>query len=213
MDDIRKDGQPADYTWLWHIPAGMRFQCGAGRWTAVPRRVSGTVLTTEPGKPKGGARFTFTVPADGCYRLAGLTRAGGEEIGKSDSFFVTVNGGKRGTWDLRNAKSFGWEFFAPSEAGSTNLFGLKAGETFRVELHAREAQAQLGRLALVPAQAALPSAPDEDPAAGVTLAADDARLLDPPLVRQPIQPEARPGARLTVFPVTTMRAWQRTAGS
>ena len=203
MDDIRKDGRPADYTWLWHIPAGRRFECGADRWTSVPLRVSGSMLTTEAGRPKGGARFTFKVPADGRYRLAGLTRAGGEDSGKSDSFFVSVNGGQRAMWDLQNGKGFGWEFFASAEAGATNGFACKAGEALRVELYAREAQAQLSRLALVPAEAALAVAPDETPAGGVALAADDAQLLDPPLVRQPIPAEARAAAWLTVFPVAT----------
>ena len=203
MDDIRKDGKPADYTWLWHIPAGMRFQCGTDRWASVPMRVSGSMLTTAAGRPQGGARFTFAAPADGRYRLAGLTRAGGEDSGKSDSFFVSVNGGPRATWDLQNGKTFGWEFFVPSEAGATNLFALKAGESVRVELTAREAQSQLSRLALVPEGSLPVTAPDENPAAGVSLTADDAQLLDPPLLKQPITEVAKSDARLVVFPVTT----------
>jgi hypothetical protein len=56
----------------------------------------------------------------------------------------------------------------------------------------------------MPYGAALPSAPDENPESGVTLAADDAALLTPPFLRQTIAAGApTEGARLTVFPVTT----------
>ncbi len=203
MDDIRKDGKPADYTWLWHIPAGMRFKAAAGSWSAVPMQLSGSVLTTASGRPRGGARFTFTVPAEGRYLLAGLTRAGGEDEGKSDSFFVSINGGKRATWNLQSGKNFGWEVFVPGEADVTNLLALKAGETVRVELAAREAEAQLSKLALILAGTDVTLAPDGQPAGGVTLTADEAELMDPPLLRQPIPRMAQRDARLTVFPVTT----------
>ena len=203
MDDIRKDGKPADYTWLWHIPAGMRFKAAAGSWSAVPMQLSGSVLTTASGRPQGGARFTLTAPAEGRYLLAGLTRAGGEDEGKSDSFFVSLNGGKRATWNLQSGKNFGWEAFVPGEAGVTNLLALKAGETVRVEITAREAEAQLSKLALVLAGTDVTLAPDGQPAGGVTLTADEAELMDPPLLRQPIPRMAQHDARLAVFPVTT----------
>jgi hypothetical protein len=207
MDDIRKDGNPADYTWLWHIPAEMRFHYGSDRWTSVPVSLEGTMLTTAPGRTQGGARFTFKAPADGTYALAGLTRAGGEDRGKSDSFFVGVNGGRRETWHLQSGTAFGWERVAcPS-----NSLTLKKGETVRVELVAREPEAQLAKLALVPISGgvggapAMP-APDEQPAGAIVLTADDAELLSPPFLRHSIQPRAgtpTASGRLTVFPVTT----------
>ena len=203
MDDIRKDGKPAAYTWLWHIPAGMRFQTGDGRWSSGAMRLAGTMLTTAAGRPQGGARFAFTAPSEGRYALAGLTRAGGDDLGKSDSFFVSVNGGKRAVWNLQSGKNFAWGPFMPSEAGVTNLIALKAGETVRVDLTAREAQAQLSKLALVPENTALALAPDEQPDRGVTRTADEAVLLDTPLLRLPMMEMARNDARLTVFPVTT----------
>ena len=203
MDDIRKDGQPADYTWLWHIPASMRFRCGADRWTASALRLSGTMLTTAPGHAVGGAHFTFTAPAAGRYRLAGLVRAGGDDIGKSDSFHVRINNGRRIDWGFHSGRHFGWEPIANPESGDTNLLALAAGETVRVEVTAREPEAQLARLALVPADASLNTAPDAAPAGAAALAADDAELMNPPLLRQPIPAETRADARLTVFPVTT----------
>jgi len=203
MDDVRKDGKPAAYTWLWHIPAGMRFRCAADRWASAPVRLTGTMLTTAAGRPQGSARFTFTVPAEGRYMLAGLTRAGGEDVGKSDSFFVSVNGGKRAAWHLQSGKNFGWEPFLEAEAGPTNLFALKAGETVRVDLAAREAEAQLSKLALVPENTPLLVAPDEQPAGGVTHTADAAELLNPPLLRLPVAETSKGDGRLTVFPVTT----------
>jgi len=203
MDDIRKDGQPAAYTWLWHVPSGMRFQGGADRWAAVPFRLTGTMLTSAPGRAQGGARFIFKAPADGRYLLAGLTCAGGEDESKSDSFFVSINGGPRATWNLQSGKRFGWEPFLPGEPGVTNRLTLRAGESVRVDLMAREPDAQLGKLALVPENAALTLAPDEQPAAGVVLAADEAVLLEPPLARRPIAEKASGVGRLTVFPVNT----------
>ena len=203
MDDIRKDGQPADYTWLWHIPNGQRFQCSADRWSTVPLRLTGSMLTTTAGKAQGSARFTFTAPSNGVYTLTGLVRAGGADIGKSDSFWISVNGGKRLLWALRGTRSFGWEPFTPQEAGVTNTYALHAGETFNVHLSAREPEAQLSKLALVPQSSASPDAPDENPAGGATLTADDAQMLSPPFLKQRIPASTPVDARLTVFPATT----------
>ncbi len=203
MDDLRKDGQPADYTWLWHIPSELRFLCSADRWATVPTRLTGSLLTTAPGHPQGSARFTFTAPANGTYTLAGLVRAGGPEAGKSDSFWISVNSGKRLLWNLSGRRNFGWEAFAPQAAGSTNTFTLKAGDSLKVNLSAREPEAQLCKLALLPAGAELPAAPDMNPADGLTLTADDAQPLNPPLLKQLLPPGAPVSAGLTVFPVTT----------
>lgn len=203
MDDIRKDAAPADYTWLWHIPASMRFTASADRWTAAPFRPQGQMLTTAPGRARGGARFTFTAPADGTYALAGLTRAGGEDPGKSDSFWLSLDGGKRMEWHLRATRHFAWDRFQPSEAALSNGIPLKAGQALRVDLHAREPEAQLGALALLPHGGVLPPAPDAAPERGVSLPAARAQLLDPPLLLQPFPEAETPDARLTVFPVTT----------
>jgi hypothetical protein len=205
MDDIRKDGTPADYTWLWHIPAGMRFRCEADRWTAAPLRVRGTVLTTAPGRPQGGASFTFTAPVEGRYWLAGLVRAGGADTGKSDSFGICLNGGKRQTWDLRATDTFGWTLFIPRETGETNGVPLRAGEPLRVDLYAREPEAQISKLALVQLGTSLSVPPDECPSNSLIQTADHAVFLNPPLLRQPIPltQDDTPRATLTVFPVTT----------
>jgi len=203
MDDLRKDGKPADYTWLWHIPAGMRFEAGDGCWSAVPMRLSGSLLTSASGRPQGGARFTFTVPEEGRYMLAGLTRAGGENAGKSDSFFVSINGGRRMTWNLQSGKNFNWETFVADGTGVPHVMTFKAGETVRVDLFAREAESQLSKLTLVPENKPPVIAPDELPVGGVTLSADTAELLNPPLLRHPIEESVKSDARLTVFPVTT----------
>ena len=203
MDDLRKDGQPADYTWLWHIPKDLRFECFADRWTTIPVRLTGSLLTSAPGHPQGSARFSFTAPVNGSYRLAGLTHAGGPDTGKSDSFWISVNSGKRLLWDLSGRRTFGWETVDTHEAGSTNVFSLKAGESLKVDLSAREAEAQFFKLALLPLGAELPAAPDLNPEGGITLTADDAQLLTPPLLKQPIPAGTAACAGLTVFPVTT----------
>lgn len=203
MDDIRKNGQPADYTWLWHIPAEMRFRYGSDRWTSVPMRIEGAVLTTDAGRPQGGARFVFKAPAVGRYVLAGLTRAAGEDSGKSDSFFIRVNDGRRITWDLHRGRHFGWDPVIARETGETNALSLQAGEAVRVDVTAREAEAQLVKLALVPAGGLLAIAPDEQPAKAVVLTAGDAELLKPPLLLKSLASERTRDARMTVFPVTT----------
>ena len=200
MDDIRKDGQPTDYTWLWHIPANMRLRHRADRWESVPVSIVETVLTTAPDRPQGGARFTLRAPADGRYALAALTRAGGADRGKSDSFHISVNGGRRETWHMQSGAAFGWERIACF----SNSLSLKKGEAVRVDLTAREPEAQLAKLALIPdtTDAASLPPPDELPAGAVTLTAAAAELLNPPLLLQPAPQPASLG-RLTVFPVTT----------
>ncbi len=204
MDDLRKDGAPAAYTWLWHIPSSMRFASAADRWTAAPLRLDGTLLTSAPGRAAGGARFTLTAPADGLFDLAGLVRAGGEEPGKSDSFWVTLDGRRRQEWHLGAGRRLAWSRFAPSLPELTNGIPLKAGQALRVDLHVREPEAQLARLALLPRAAPLPVAADAAPADGAaSLPAGRATLLDPPLLARPIPAPDAPDARLTVFPVTT----------
>ncbi len=203
MDDLRKDGRPADYTWLWHIPANMRFTCEDDRWTSLPLSFKGSVLTSAKDRPHGGARFTFQAPTAGRYRLTGLVRAAGEAVDKSDSFWISINGGRRAAWDLACGKHFAWAFVTARASNETNGLALRAGETVRVELTAREAEAQLARLALVPADAPLTLAPDERPIGGTVLSADDADLSNPPLLRQSLASETTRDARLTVFPVTT----------
>jgi len=196
-DDIAKNEAEHQYTWQWHIPATMRFETGGKVWTASPKPWDLPVLTSTPDKPCGSATFRFTVPQAGRYILYGLVRAGGPEIGKSDSFFVSLDGGERLTWDLPVGANLGW---APvQERGETGprVLDLAGGE-HTVLLAFREAQAEFAGWLLLPEGADPPVEPSL-PNGAITL--DAAVMGDLPFIRREAGAITGPTACLDVFPL------------
>lgn len=198
-DDIVQDAAEHDYTWQWHIPAAMAFETAAVPWRAVPMRSTLPALASPVDGP-ASAQFRFTLAAAGPYRLAGLVRAGGEDLGKSDSFFVQVDGGPQITWDLHSGDSFAWALVQDRAAAAPEVFALAAGEHV-ITLSKREPQAELARLLVLPENAVLPQAPAATPAGAVGLTANDAVMGTPPFVVIPPGRSAAPAVTLEVFPV------------
>lgn len=199
-DDIVKDDQQRAYTWQWHIPASMGFDIGEGAWTAVPRARGHDVLTTPAQNAAGRATFSFTAPEAGRYVMWGLVRAGGPEIGKSDSFFVTVNGGDRILWDLKTGSNMAWDVLRDREDPGPRVFDLAAGE-HAILVEGREPQAELARWLILPADAEPPLDPDETPAGAIALSAQDAVMGEPAFLLRPADEVIGPEATMDVFPV------------
>jgi hypothetical protein len=214
MDDIIKDDQEHDYTWQWHIPADMAFTTDSVPWRAAPMPIQFDVLTS--GETGGGAAdFTFTVTKAGDYQVAGLVRAGGKDAGKSDSFFVTVDGGKMLTWDLQTGPNLGWDWVMDRGMDSASVFHFEPG-THVVHLSRREPEAELAKLALLPAGAKVPLSPMEDPAGGTVCTIADAKMGQTPFQVQRAGTVSGPNASLEVFPVrpaasTVTTAWFETS--
>ena len=214
MDDIAKDGKERDYTWQWHIPSNMDFRTDATPWRAVPQTTPFATLTTAQ-EGGGDASFDFPVAKAGAYRLAGLTRAGGRDLGKSDSFFVSLDGGPRLTWDIPGAANLSWSWVQDRGADQPAAFDLQAGQAV-VWLGKREPEAELAKLALVPADGDLPASPLEDPAGAVVRTVADARMGDVPFRIVPAGVATGPDVALDVHPVrpvggTVSTAWYETS--
>ncbi len=210
MDDIRKDGQQADYSWLWHIPANRKFLKLADRWLCVP--LSGKsieVLTTPPEQNNGSARFSFIVGQSGVYRLGGLVRAGSEPAAKSDSFFVSINGSRNISWHLLCRDEFLWTGFMPDEAPEYHRLDLAAGDKLEIVISTREKGAELAQLALMPVTDAAAAGGYQEETFIVQSAAQ-AELLKAPLIRKTVELNHSTGS-LAVFPVTTSAEHCRTA--
>ena len=118
------------------------------------------------------------MPEAGSYNLYGLVRAGGIEIGKSDSFFVSVDDGDEMTWDTKTGPSLAWDpVLARGEQGP-RAFELAAGE-HSIRLGHREPDAEWSRWLLVPAGADAPLDPDAAPEGSIALSVGDATMGEP----------------------------------
>jgi len=200
FDDIAKDQEEHAYTWQWHIPPSMRFELGEGLWSAVPWSPVEEVLSSSPEGPAGSATFPFSVAKAGRYVLYGLVRAAGPALGKSDSFFVTVDDGERLLWDLKTGGQLSWDAVMNRGDAEPRVFELAAGEhTIRLEV--RERQAELGRWLILPEGAEPPLDPTATPEGAVRLDLDDAVMDEPGLERRSAKKTTAPEATLDVFPV------------
>lgn len=208
-DDIVKDAREHDYTWLWHIPAQMKFGLADGVWTASPRPRSHDVLTSPPTGPAGSAVFKFNIPTAGRYVVYGLARAGGPEQGKSDSFFVSMDGGDRLCWDLQSGAHLSWGAVTHRGEPTPRIFELAEGPHV-LRLEVRERQAELARWLVMPAEAASPLDPDGTPDGAVALSLADAVIEKPGLERRREGEVVGPDAFMDVFPVNPPRGEAKT---
>lgn len=199
-DSLDQDGQPHDYTWQWHIPGTLGFDTAQVPWVASPRKPRFGVVTTAEGAPAGAAVWRVTVPA-GRYRLYGLGAAGGVELGKSDSFFVQIDGGPKLTWDLPGAPDLAWSQVLDRGDPGDRVFDLSAGE-HTITLSAREPQAEFGRWALVPDGGPVPHDPDGDPPGAILLELAAAQPGTPAFLSRP---PGQPRGPLTSLEVTPVR--------
>jgi len=199
-DDIVKDDREHAYTWQWHIPPAMRFEVTREVWSALPKPSDCPVLTSTPEKPGGSATFRFSVPNAGRYVLYGLVRAGGPEQGKSDSFFVSVDGGERLLWDLVAGPNLTWDAVLARGEQTARVFELATGE-HTIRLDYREPQAEFAGWLIVPEGTAAPTEPTLASRLGLVIGVEQAALGDPPFVRREAGTITGPPASVDVFPV------------
>lgn len=152
FDDFQMaDGEQHDFTWQLHTSADFDFDTTQKPWVIRQKQNDFQVLTSakeeRPGAAHGRAFFTLTAPKDGKFALVGVTRCGGEIRDKSDSFFVKVNDGPTLTWDLIPSGAFAFCRVSDRVTGDV-ILDLKAGETVRVTLWAREPEAEIAFLGL-----------------------------------------------------------------
>lgn len=149
LDDIRKDAQPHEYTWLMHTPDEMRIDLLKDGAILSPASSAPQCFIHTPAdaKGRGEGSWTLQLPAAGEYTLWGRVRATGADLGKTDSFLVQVDGGKPIDWHMPTVGSWTWGKVTSGVPQQSATFPLQPGE-HTIRVLTREAGAQLERLAI-----------------------------------------------------------------
>lgn len=203
FDDIEKnDDENHDFTWQWHYPTYLEVDySNPKQWIGSVSTRRTKVLTTAAGKSSAKATFTFTVPADGDYKLFGLTAAFGSVSHKSDSFSLAIGADRIDAWDIAPTNTLTWSAVKERGEAMPRKFTLKAGESFAVELRGREPQAALAKLMLLPYDVEDPLIPIAEPAGAIYYTADEAVMGEPPFLLETFNPGIDSPASISVYPV------------
>ncbi|MHB8993625.1 MAG: heparinase II/III domain-containing protein [Armatimonadota bacterium] len=204
LDDIQKDAQPHDYTWLMHLPDDMRVELTEDGATLSPGSAAAQCFVETPADAtgRGETAWTFDLPQAGDYTLWGRVRATGKELGKTDSFLIQVDDQKPVDWHMPTVGTWTWGKIASGVPQQALSFRLPAGP-HTVRVMTREAGAQLERLAIT-------SYPDLKPPfsaeAGDLVLLPETASIKPPmaLVRTPADPAA-PRLRLWLTAAAPLR--------
>ncbi len=178
LDDIVKDDDPHDYTWLLHTAANTEIETGEGRAVLHPNASSGGAYVETPPEAagQGSCTWRFTTRQDGEYTLWAGVRAAGPEPGKSDSFFVQVDDGRQIAWHAPGGREWRWGKVTDGVPPVEVPLALTAGEHV-LRFLTREPGAQVDRLALTMAPDAAPPFTD-DPWA-ILLEAEEGEVAAP----------------------------------
>ena len=151
LDDFAVDDQPHTYEWLLHTSSSNRIEPGARGATLRPSDASGTGYITTPAGTKDGGicELSFDVREAGIYSVWARVRAGGDMRAKSDSFFVTVDGGERIAWHMGSGTAWNWSRVAAGVPSETRSFELTPGRHI-LRFETRERQAHLDAIAVIP---------------------------------------------------------------
>jgi hypothetical protein len=157
FDDIRKDDQPHEYTWLLHTDAHNEVTVAADGATVTPETTSGGAYVETPSEAAGPGvcEWPFQIATAGEFVLWARVRAGGPEAAKSDSFFVQVDDGKPVEWHMPGTHSWEWGRVANGVGQTAVSFALVPGE-HRLRFLTRESGAQVNAVVLDAATAAAP---------------------------------------------------------
>ena len=132
------------------------------------------MLTTDDKMDDATATFTFTAPADGDYKLLGLTAALGASVGQSDSFFYRINDDQPEIWDITPTMHFSWSEIKTRGEQLPRKVHLKSNEKITVHLHKRETGAALAKMALLSSNSLIEASPDQIFSNGVVQNISDA---------------------------------------
>ncbi|MCE5239223.1 heparinase II/III-family protein [bacterium] len=148
-DDIRKDAASHEYTWLLHLPADMRVETQPDGAVITPGSAFAHSYIETPlqAEGRGAAAWTFEAPEAGDYVLWARVRATGEELGKSDSFFVQMDEGQPTDWHMPGGQEWTWGKVAAGVAQQPLSYRLTAGR-HTLRFLTRETGAQVSEAAL-----------------------------------------------------------------
>lgn len=206
LDDIRRDDEMHEYTWMMHAPGHMLVETGEDGATLTPESALPTtfVETPEAATDRGDCVWAFEVDTAGEYVIWGRVRAAGEVIQQSDSFFVQVDDGPRMDWHMPGRRGWTWGRVTAGVPQQPVSVRLEPG-AHTLLFGTRETGAQLERVFITAdLDASPPFGPDHQ---GVTLLPEDAAITGPMrLVREEPDPDA-PRMRLWLNAVGPVR-WE-----
>jgi hypothetical protein len=200
LDDIRKDDQVREYTWMMHTPAAMQIRFpdeGQAQLLPDSARLVTWVETPADAAGRGSAIWTFSVTEPGEYEFWGRARAAGAVTAQSDSFFVQVNDHPRFDWHSPSRRDWTWGPIGAGVGSEPVRYHLEPGE-HTLRFFTREPAAQLERVTITAAntdqQPPFVQSPDH-----LRLLAEDARLTSPMQLvrREPASDAPRMSLHLT----------------
>ena len=152
LDDIRKDTSNHVYTWqLLSDPDVDVLIDDVQDGKIILEPMAHYIDTTDDGGGTGEVTWQVSITTPGNYYLWGRSRAAGEQLSGSDSFYVQVDNGGTVDWHFTYDKYYPekWRWFRITDGAEKNevVYNLDAGiHTIRVTT--REAGAQLSRMVL-----------------------------------------------------------------
>ncbi|MCK5802718.1 MAG: heparinase II/III family protein [Lentisphaeria bacterium] len=154
LDDFAVDDQPHTYDWLLHTSSTNRIEFSKRGATLRPCGPSGTghLTTPEEAEGDGACKLSFEIREAGVYSVWARVRAGGHERAKSDSFFVSMDGGERIGWHMGSGAAWHWSRVADGVPSTPRSFDLTPGRHV-LRFETRERQAHLDVVAVIPGEA------------------------------------------------------------
>ncbi|MCE0499653.1 MAG: heparinase II/III family protein [Methylacidiphilales bacterium] len=211
FDDVKKDGNAHDYTWLLHAKYGKTFERVGNAIQVVPSQATSETAVVRPFTnkeawsdtgPAQAAKWqaTLQVPTAGKYQVWGLTGTADPESQKSNSFFLQINHGKMGFSGGPIADHFTWGTYTQlplmwvplnDNKGAVHVPPLEfpAGPV-QLELSARQSGADCAALALVPDGAPAPVEGSPLPAGTLVVRGSEGDISGA-MVREPVLPPAQ----------------------
>jgi hypothetical protein len=140
LDDIRKDDQVREYTWMMHTPAAMQIrfaEAGGAELLPDSARLVTWLETPEEASGRGSAVWTFSITEPGDYVLWGRARAAGAVAAQSDSFFVQVNDHPRFDWHIPSRRDWTWGRIGAGRRVRAGSLSTGTGRPYPAFLHSR----------------------------------------------------------------------------
>lgn len=150
LDDIRKDDQPREYTWMLHTGSDMQIESDDtdGAILRPANALPATLVETPAGEiGRGECAWTFQVERAGKYALWGRVRTAGDEPAKADSFFVQLDDSPRIDWHMPGRRVWTWGQVGSGVPTQPIGYDLEPG-THTLRFTTREAGAQVERVVL-----------------------------------------------------------------
>jgi hypothetical protein len=163
MDDIRKDGQPHEFTWQMIYPDQTAVSLNSGHATLLPIETSGNCYVDTPYDLPQNARggscvLDLQIDASGEYMLWARVRARDGQSGEADSFLVRMDDAQCIDWHMPKSDTWTWGKVTAGVEHAPLSYDLQPGK-HRLTLEMREPGAQIDCVLLTRDPQAVPTLP------------------------------------------------------